>query len=83
LGQAGCNYIMGVPCGDDIMLGYQSTSYHDGAFVRSLLGRTAAPEFQEWLEFEGIARGPHLLGSGRNLSLLESARNLLEDRVVR
>ncbi len=83
LGQAGCNYIMGVPCGDDIMLGYQSTSYHDGAFVRSLLGRKAAPEFQEWLEFEGIARGPHLLGSGRNLSLLESARNLLEDRVVR
>jgi ethanolamine ammonia-lyase large subunit len=83
LGQAGCNYIMGVPSGDDIMLGHQSTSYHDGAFVRSLLNRTASPEFQAWLEFEGIAKGPNLLGSGRNIPILESARNLLEDRIVR
>lgn len=78
LAQAGCNHIMGVPSGDDIMLGYQTTSYHDGAFVRSLLGRTAAPEFQSWLESREIARGPHLLGSRRNPDLLESSRKLLE-----
>lgn len=83
LGQAGCNHIMGVPSGDDIMLGYQSTSYHDGAFVRSLLNRIAAPEFQAWLESRGIADGPHLVGNGRNLALLDSARNLLEDRIAR
>lgn len=81
--QAGCNHIMGVPSGDDIMLGYQSTSYHDGAFARSLLNKTAAPEFQQWLEFQGIASGPNLLGPGCNLSFLESAQNLLENKVPR
>src|SRR5579883_545002 len=51
---AGCNYIMGVPGADDIMLGYQSTSYHDALYVRSLLGLKPAPEFEAWLKAFGI-----------------------------
>jgi ethanolamine ammonia-lyase large subunit len=51
---AGCNYIMGVPGADDIMLGYQSTSYHDALYVRSVLGLRPAPEFEAWLTSFGI-----------------------------
>ncbi|MGB3225064.1 MAG: ethanolamine ammonia-lyase subunit EutB [Desulforhopalus sp.] len=50
LGNAGCNFIMGVPGADDIMLNYQSTSFHDAAYIRKLLGLKPAPEFQAWLE---------------------------------
>lgn len=51
---AGCNYFMGVPCADDVMLNYQSTSYHDAAGMRQLFGLTPAPEFLRWLEERGI-----------------------------
>jgi ethanolamine ammonia-lyase large subunit len=54
LGVAGCNYIMGVPGADDIMLNYQSTSFHDALYVRSLLKLRPAPEFEEWLAHMGI-----------------------------
>jgi ethanolamine ammonia-lyase large subunit len=54
LGVAGCNYIMGVPGADDIMLGYQSTSFHDALYLRSLLNLRPAPEFETWLERMGI-----------------------------
>ncbi len=54
MGVAGCNYIMGVPGADDIMLNYQSTSYHDALFVRKALGLKAAPEFEAWLVRQGI-----------------------------
>ena len=47
---SGLNYIMGIPGADDIMLNYQSTSYHDGLYVRKLLGLQHAPEFEAWLE---------------------------------
>jgi ethanolamine ammonia-lyase large subunit len=50
LGAAGCTYIMGVPGADDIMLHYQSTSFHDALYVRSTLGLKPAPEFEAWLE---------------------------------
>jgi ethanolamine ammonia-lyase large subunit len=50
LGAAGVNYIMGVPGADDIMLNYQSTSFHDALYVRQVLGLKRAPEFEEWLE---------------------------------
>ena len=50
LGNAGANYIMGVPGGDDIMLNYQSTSFHDALYLRSLLGQRPAPEFEAWLQ---------------------------------
>lgn len=49
LGAAGCSYIMGVPGADDIMLNYQSTSFHDALYVRSLLKLKPAPEFEDWL----------------------------------
>ena len=55
LGVAGCNYIMGVPGADDIMLGYQSTSFHDSHYLRQVLGLRPAPEFEAWLEKMRIA----------------------------
>lgn len=50
LGVAGCNYIMGVPGADDVMLHYQSTSFHDALYLRSVLGLKPAPEFEAWME---------------------------------
>jgi ethanolamine ammonia-lyase large subunit len=50
LGVAGCTYIMGVPGADDIMLNYQSTSFHDSHYLRQALGLRPAPEFEAWLE---------------------------------
>uniref|UniRef100_Q01ZX2 Ethanolamine ammonia-lyase large subunit n=1 Tax=Solibacter usitatus (strain Ellin6076) TaxID=234267 RepID=Q01ZX2_SOLUE len=50
LAAAGCTYIMGVPGADDVMLNYQSTSFHDALYVRQLLGLRPAPEFEAWLE---------------------------------
>jgi ethanolamine ammonia-lyase large subunit len=68
LAVAGVNYVMGVPCADDVMLNYQSTSYHDAAAVRQLLGLRPAPEFLAWLEERGIWRAGRLLpGDGRQL----------------
>lgn len=55
LGTAGVNFIMGVPGADDIMLNYQSTSFHDALYVREVLGLKRAPEFQTWLERMDIA----------------------------
>jgi ethanolamine ammonia-lyase large subunit len=50
LGTAGVNYIMGVPGADDVMLNYQSTSFHDALYLRALLGLRPAPEFEAWLK---------------------------------
>lgn len=57
LGAAGCTFVMGVPGADDIMLNYQSTSFHDAAYLRRLLGRRPAPEFAAWLESSGVMDG--------------------------
>jgi ethanolamine ammonia-lyase large subunit len=54
LALAGCNYVMGVPLGDDVMLNYQTTSFHDGHTLRLLTGRRAVPEFHDWLTGMGI-----------------------------
>ena len=54
LAAAGCNYFMAVPMGDDCMLNYQTTSYHDAAALRELLGLRPAPEFCAWLEDRGL-----------------------------
>src|SRR5271166_901002 len=53
---AGCNYFMGVPGTDDVMLNYQSTSYHDAVGARALFGLSPAPEFLDWLRQRGIFR---------------------------
>src|SRR5499427_8301464 len=55
LGVAGCTYIMGVPGADDVMLSYQSSSFHDALYLRRMLGRRPAPEFAAWLERMGLA----------------------------
>ncbi len=62
LGAAGCSYLMSLPVGDDIMLNYQSTSFHDIPSVRGLLGKRATPEFDAWLAekeiMDGVRPGP-------------------------
>jgi ethanolamine ammonia-lyase large subunit len=55
LGVAGCTYMMGVPGADDVMLSYQSSSFHDVLYLRRVLGKRPAPEFEAWLERTGIA----------------------------
>ncbi len=63
LGTAGVTFIMGVPGADDVMLNYQSTSFHDALYLRDLLNLRPAPEFEAWLERFGItATGGRLLG---------------------
>jgi ethanolamine ammonia-lyase large subunit len=56
LGAAGVNYIMGVPGADDVMLNYQSTSFHDALYVRKVLGLRPAPEFEAWLAGDEFGR---------------------------
>ena len=74
LGVAGINFIMGIPGADDIMLNYQSTSFHDALYLRRVLNRRRAPEFEEWLERMGIAdyRG-ELIAQSENQPLLGMA----------
>ena len=73
LGVAGCNYIMGVPGADDIMLGYQSTSFHDSHYLRQALGLRPAPEFEAWLDAMGIAGGGALRKIDKGHPLLSHA----------
>jgi ethanolamine ammonia-lyase large subunit len=65
LGVAGCNFIMGVPGADDVMLAYQSTSFHDALYLRQVLGLRPAPEFEQWLERMGIFDGDNRLTDQR------------------
>ena len=57
---AGCTYFMGIPHGDDIMLNYQTTGFHDTAAMREVFGLTAIPEFQLWLENMGFVENGKL-----------------------
>ena len=57
LGAAGLNFLMGVPGADDVMLNYQSTSFHDALFLRETLGLRRAPEFEAWLQRMGLTDG--------------------------
>jgi ethanolamine ammonia-lyase large subunit len=80
LGVAGCNYIMGVPGADDIMLGYQSTSFHDSHYLRQVLGRRPAPEFDAWLRRMAIVDdSSHLLpASARHALVAPQLKGLVE-----
>lgn len=69
---AGCNYVMGLPGADDIMLNYQSTSFHDVAAMRAHYGKEPAPEFQTWLERNHILGANGLLRSTGPTPLLEA-----------
>ena len=72
-GVAGVNFIMGVPGADDVMLGYQSTSFHDALYLRDILGLAPAPEFERWLTDNG------LLVDGR---IADRGAARLEDRIL-
>jgi len=73
LGVAGCSFIMGIPGSDDIMLNYQTTSFHDALYARRVLDLRPAPEFEDWLarmkvfddvsRYEPSAMLPELFGS--------------------
>ncbi len=75
LGMAGCNFIMGVPGADDVMLNYQSTSFHDSHFLRQTLGLRPAPEFEEWLEKTRIFGNTNRLAPVTPSRLLPSGEN--------
>ena len=67
---AGCNYFMGIPHGDDIMLNYQTTGFRETAALREITGKTAIPEFQKWLETMGFVENGRLTekaGDGSSL----------------
>jgi ethanolamine ammonia-lyase large subunit len=77
---AGCNYFMGVPCSDDVMLNYQSTSYHDALAARRLFQLRPAPEFLAWLHSMGIYRGaePAPLDASARRQLMQGLEASLE-----
>lgn len=67
---AGCNYFMGIPHGDDIMLNYQTTGFHETAALRELFGLTAIPPFQAWLERMGFVENGRLTARAGDGSIL-------------
>jgi ethanolamine ammonia-lyase large subunit len=77
---AGCNYFMGVPCSDDVMLNYQSTSYHDALAARRLFHLHPAPEFLDWLQKMGIYLGaePASLDPAARRQLMQGLESSLE-----
>ncbi len=76
---AGCNYFMGVPCADDVMLNFQTTSYHDAVSLRQLFRLHPAPEFAQWLESKGISwNGDPARNAGRREELFRTMGGLLE-----
>ena len=81
LAAAGCNYFMGVPGSDDVMLNYQSTSFHDALAARKLFGLRPAPEFLDWLERTGIYRNaePLALDSAHRRKLLQGLESVIEN----
>lgn len=69
---AGVNYFMGVPMGDDVMLSYQTTSYHDIASLREVMNCRPAPEFEVWLENAGLMENGKLTARAGDASLVKS-----------
>ena len=67
---AGCNYFMGIPHGDDVMLNYQTTGFHETAALRELYGLTAIPPFQAWLEKMGFVENGRLTELAGDASVL-------------
>lgn len=76
LGTAGCNFVMGVPGADDIMLNYQSTSFHDAAYLRKLLKKRPAPEFEAWLNKMGMLDdGGQILAPSKQSRILQLSQS--------
>lgn len=74
---AGCTFVIAVPGADDVMLGYQSTSFHDALYVRRVAGRRAAPEFEAWLS------GVGLLTAGGGIRPVDPSTSVLRELAVR
>lgn len=72
LATAGVNYLMGIPMGDDVMLNYQTTSFHNNAALRSLLGLRPTPEFEAWLERMGLWRNGRLTDRAGDPSVFDA-----------
>lgn len=72
LATAGVNYLMGIPMGDDVMLNYQTTSFHNNATLRSLLGLRPTPEFESWLERMGLWRNGRLTDRAGDPSIFDA-----------
>jgi len=84
LAAAGCNFFMGVPCSDDVMLNYQSTSYHDALAVRDLFRLRPAPEFEAWLAGRGLGREASRLENDRaRATTLRALESVLSDSGTR
>jgi ethanolamine ammonia-lyase large subunit len=71
LATAGVNYLMGIPMGDDVMLNYQTTSFHNNAALREILGLRPTPEFEQWLERMGLWRNGKLTARAGDPSVFE------------
>ena len=67
--QQNVNYIMAIPHGDDIMLNYQTTGYHETATMRDLLNKRPIKEFEEWMEGMGLMKDGHLTEIGGDGSI--------------
>lgn len=68
---AGVNYLMGIPMGDDVMLNYQTTSFHNNAALREIFGQRPAPEFEAWLEKMGLWRNGKLTERAGDASVFD------------
>ncbi|MDR6873877.1 ethanolamine ammonia-lyase large subunit [Bosea sp. BE125] len=79
LGTAGVNFIMGIPGADDVMLNYQSTSFHDQLYIREVLGLKRAPEFEAWLRRMEITDPSGKLSAGQGGQALLAA---MQDRAA-
>jgi ethanolamine ammonia-lyase large subunit len=77
LGAAGCTFVMGVPGSDDIMLNYQSTSFHDALYARRVLGLKPAPEFEAWL------RAVQILGADDSINLRDAVPARFQPALLR
>ena len=69
LALAGVNFLMGIPMGDDVMLNYSTTSFHNNAALREILGLRPAPEFESWMEERGLWRGGRLTARAGDATL--------------
>jgi ethanolamine ammonia-lyase large subunit len=76
LGAAGVTYVMGVPGADDVMLNYQSTSFHDALYLREVMGLKRAPEFEAWLEKMKIVGADGRLAAAAGSPLLAAVKEL-------
>lgn len=75
LASAGVNYLMGIPMGDDVMLNYQTTSFHNNATLREIYGLRPTPEFEAWLERMGLWRNGKLTDRAGDATIFERPRS--------